>query len=63
MESAEWFTLMCRDGTEDIWAVELDDVWLESAPSGHGGSDWMIYAAPIPPARLTLLRRDMASRR
>ncbi|MDQ6777754.1 MAG: hypothetical protein M3071_16440 [Actinomycetota bacterium] len=53
---------MCRDGPADIWTVRLDDAWLESAPSGGGGSDWMICPQPIPPDRITLEETDIPSR-
>jgi hypothetical protein len=62
IEGAEWFARMCRDGTADIWAATVHDVWLESAPAGNGTDSWMICPQTIPPTQLRLIQRDIPGR-
>ena len=62
IEGAEWFADMCRDGTADIWAATLHDVWLESAPAGGGTGSWMICPQTVPPNQVRLIRRDLPGR-
>ena len=62
IEGAEWFADMCRDGTADIWAATLHDVWLESAPAGGGTGSWMICPQTFPPNQVRLIRRDLPGR-
>jgi hypothetical protein len=65
LEDAHWFAEMGRRDLVDIWAVELDGVWLEGAPgaSGGGAGNWMICPQPIAPSSLRLVEKDLARKR
>ena len=39
----------------DVWAIDVDGLWVESGPDG-----WWIISRPISPDRLTLTERDIA---
>jgi hypothetical protein len=62
LEGAEWFAGMGRGRRVDIWAVELNGVWLEGDPgaSGGGGDYWMICPQPISPRQLRLVAKDLS---
>jgi hypothetical protein len=62
LEDAHWFAGMGRRGLVDIWAVELDGVWLEGDPgsNGGGGDNWMICPEPISPRRVRLVARNIS---
>jgi hypothetical protein len=46
------FFLNMARGESDVWAVWVDDLWLESGPVG-----WWVVPEPIPPDRLVRLAR------
>jgi len=52
-ENPEFFILMGRQPC-DVWAVQVDGLWLESGPVG-----WDLLPAPVPPERLSLVERDV----
>lgn len=54
--TGSFFRSMTTDAT-DVWAVNVDGLWLESAPDASSGFDdgWSMCASPIPPSRLALL--------
>lgn len=49
---ASFFTEMSRSPS-DVWAVRVDDLWVENGPDG-----WFIVAEPIAPDRLRLVGGD-----
>jgi hypothetical protein len=55
-EEAGFFTNMSRLPS-DLWAVRVDDVWLENGPDG-----WIILPEPVPPSRLRLVETDIPPR-
>jgi hypothetical protein len=61
LEDAQWFARMPRNGYADVWAVRLDEAWLEGAPDASGGGDdcWMICPEPIGATQVRLLERDI----
>lgn len=65
LEDADSFAGMGRRDLVDIWAVELDGVWLEGDPgsAGGGGDNWMICPEPIAPSRLRLVEKDLDRKR
>jgi hypothetical protein len=56
---------MPRQDLPDIWAVRVDDVWLETDTSASGGADedWMICPQPIASERVELIEADIRSGR
>jgi hypothetical protein len=62
LADAHWFARMGRRDVVDIWAVELDGVWLEGDPGadGGGGDNWMICPEPISPRQLRLVAKDIS---
>jgi len=54
---ADFFTRMARTAT-DVWAANVDGLWLENGPSG-----WMIAVEPIPTERIELVDRDIRATR
>jgi hypothetical protein len=56
---------MTRGEPADIWSVRVDGVWLISDPSSSGGLDdhWVIATAPLPPAAVRLVERDLVTGR
>jgi hypothetical protein len=61
-EGADFFVNMGRTKS-DIWAVDVDGVWLEGAPGAGGGGDWLIMPERAGPSRLRLLERDVVPSR
>ena len=57
LDEAGFFTNMGR-GLSDVWAVNVEGLWVESGPHG-----WWIVPEPINPGRLRLAGIDIASRR
>lgn len=45
----------------DVWAVQVDDLWLEGDPGADGGGSdhWVIATQPIAPQRLRLVHREI----
>lgn len=50
-EDVSFFTRMARTPS-DIWAVRVDDLWLENGPDG-----WVIVLQPVPRDRVRLVER------
>ena len=56
-EDISFFLNMARTPA-DVWAIDVDGMWVESGPSG-----WWIISRPIGSDRLTLLERDVVPAR
>lgn len=54
-----WF-IGFRDEPCDVWAVDVNGLWLEGAAESDGGASlhWALVCEPVPPTRLRLLHRD-----
>lgn len=48
-----FFTRMARTPS-DVWAVGVDDLWIENGPDG-----WVILPQPVPRHRVRLVERDI----
>jgi hypothetical protein len=57
LSEVKFFTDMCRRPT-DVWAANLDGVWVENGPSG-----WWMVPVPIPANRVRLALSDVWSDR
>jgi hypothetical protein len=53
----KFFTDMARVPS-DVWAVDVEGLWLENGPTG-----WLIVSEPLPPGRIRLVAREVPTLR
>jgi len=57
-DDARFFVSMARSPT-DMWAVNVEGLWLEGDPGANGGDNWMLLPEPVGPADIKLIERDL----
>jgi hypothetical protein len=56
-----WFAGMVGSESVDIWAAQLEEVWLEADAGGGVDMGWAICHQPIPPDAVELQKTHPAS--